>query len=184
MERQKFDRDVVLRKMGDHVLVHGLNTASLRPLAKAAGTSDRMLIYHFESKDALIQQVLQSLATRLSIKLEAALPAAQDMSVKACLDDIISLLRRPPFSAYMRVWLDIVSSAVQGNDKHAFIGGVMLQGFFDWLKERIPLDEPDPDTTVRAMMVLIEGTLVLDAVGQSEAADRARLHLFPEEHEL
>jgi AcrR family transcriptional regulator len=41
-----------------YVLAHGLVGLSLRPLAAALGTSDRMLIYHFGSKDALVSDVL------------------------------------------------------------------------------------------------------------------------------
>jgi AcrR family transcriptional regulator len=41
-----------------YVLANGLVGLSLRPLAAALGTSDRMLIYHFGSKDALVTDVL------------------------------------------------------------------------------------------------------------------------------
>src|SRR5690349_315476 len=40
-----------------YVLEQGLVGLSLRPLAAALGTSDRMLIYHFGSKDALVTAV-------------------------------------------------------------------------------------------------------------------------------
>lgn len=42
----------------DHALAHGL-PARLEPLATAAGTSMRMLIYHFGTRDALRRDVLQ-----------------------------------------------------------------------------------------------------------------------------
>ena len=179
MARAPFNRDDTLEKMAAHVLAHGLNTASLRPLAQAAGTSDRMLIYHFGSKDALITELLQTLAAKMAVGLEQALPAVRSASLNACITDIVALLRSPPFTPYMRVWLDIVSSAVHGNQTHLAIGAAIIDGFFDWLQERLPADTPDPETTARAMLTLIEGTLVLDAVGQSEAADRAIAHLFP-----
>jgi len=47
-------RDSLLPLLAAHVLTHGLGQASLRPLARAAGTSDRMLLYHFGSKEALM----------------------------------------------------------------------------------------------------------------------------------
>ena len=34
----------------DYVLEHGLIGLSLRPLAAEIGTSDRMLLYHFEAR--------------------------------------------------------------------------------------------------------------------------------------
>ena len=52
MTKKKPNRQALLADLAEHVLKNGLNNASLRPMAKAAGTSDRMLIYHFGSKDA------------------------------------------------------------------------------------------------------------------------------------
>ncbi len=179
MPRKTINREDILEKMGAHVLEHGLNTASLRPLAQAAGTSDRMLIYHFESKDALITELLQFLAGRMALQLEAALPPEPSASLNACATEIVALLRGPAFKPYMRVWLDIVSSATQGSTTHHAIGSAIVEGFFDWLQARLPVGTDDPETTARAMLVVIDGTLVLDAVGQSDAANRAIAHLFP-----
>jgi len=36
--------DALIDWLADHVLAHGLSASSLRPLAKAAGTSGRMLL--------------------------------------------------------------------------------------------------------------------------------------------
>ena len=55
-------RETLLPMLAAHVLVHGLGGASLRPLAKAAGTSDRMLIYHVGNKEALLTAALDLLA--------------------------------------------------------------------------------------------------------------------------
>ena len=54
----------------------------------------------------------------------------------------------------------------------------MLEGYFAWLSARLPDDTPDPDLAVRKLMLVLEGTLVLDAAGQSEAADRARAAFY------
>ena len=45
-------RAALIDKLADHVLADGLLHASLRPLAKAVGTSDRMLLYYFKDKDS------------------------------------------------------------------------------------------------------------------------------------
>ena len=47
------------RAATDYVLEHGLIGLSLRPLAAALGTSDRMLLYHFGTKDDLVAAVLR-----------------------------------------------------------------------------------------------------------------------------
>lgn len=51
-------RDELLSALADHALAAGVDNLALRPLAAAVGTNARMLIYHFRSKDDLVQQVL------------------------------------------------------------------------------------------------------------------------------
>ncbi len=51
-------REELLEQAADYVLEHGLIGLTLRPLAAALGTSDRMLIYHFGSRDDLVGAVI------------------------------------------------------------------------------------------------------------------------------
>ncbi|GAA0242039.1 TetR/AcrR family transcriptional regulator [Cryptosporangium japonicum] len=50
-------RERILDACVDHALAHGLPTR-LEPLAAASGTSTRMLIYHFRTRDALLREIL------------------------------------------------------------------------------------------------------------------------------
>ena len=59
-------RDRLLDSCVRYVLDHGLIGLSLRPLATAIGTSDRMLIYHFTNKDHLVSAVLERANTMLT----------------------------------------------------------------------------------------------------------------------
>ena len=51
-------RDELTEAATDYALAHGLIGLSLRPLAAELGTSDRMLIYHFGTKEELVAAVL------------------------------------------------------------------------------------------------------------------------------
>ena len=52
-------REELLDAACDHALEHGLIGLTLRPLAAALGTSDRMLLYHFHSRDDLVSAIVQ-----------------------------------------------------------------------------------------------------------------------------
>ncbi|TWP35284.1 TetR/AcrR family transcriptional regulator [Leekyejoonella antrihumi] len=69
-------RDELLQQATDYALEHGLIGLSLRPMAAALGTSDRMLLYHFGSKDALVIAVIDE-STRRSSEVLRDLPPAQ-----------------------------------------------------------------------------------------------------------
>jgi len=55
--RQPQLRQRLLDACTDYALEQGLPDR-LEPLATAAGTSSRMLIYHFETRDGLLREVL------------------------------------------------------------------------------------------------------------------------------
>ena len=171
-------KTALLHKMAEHVLSHGLNSASLRPLAMAARTSDRMLIYHFGSKDALIADLLLHLAVDLKTRLDSALPPVRAASNSRYLEDVVGVLRKSPFNRYMRVWLDIVSAAGHGSPNHKAIGKKMTEGYLEWLRTRLPAGSINPDASIAVLFTIIEGVLVMDAVGQSKLADRAVKYAF------
>src|SRR2546430_14809307 len=50
-------REQLLDRLVAYSKTHGLSTMSLRPLAAAVGSSPRMLLYFFGSKDGLIREV-------------------------------------------------------------------------------------------------------------------------------
>lgn len=71
-------RDQWAEKATDHVLAHGLLGFSLRPVAAAIGTSDRMLLYHFDGKDDLVATILR-LANDRAIEDLGSLPRARSV---------------------------------------------------------------------------------------------------------
>lgn len=48
-----------------YLLEFGVANASLRPMAAQLGTSPRILMFHFKSKEGMLQEVLQELHSRL-----------------------------------------------------------------------------------------------------------------------
>lgn len=69
-------KPALLEKVLAYLLEHGLHDLSLRPLAKAAGTTARMLIYHFGSKEQLLVGALE-LAQREQLRVLSDFPAPQ-----------------------------------------------------------------------------------------------------------
>jgi AcrR family transcriptional regulator len=58
-------RDQLLSDCLAYFLRHGVAGLSLRPLAAAVGTSARMLLHYFGSKEALIAEVMEQVQARL-----------------------------------------------------------------------------------------------------------------------
>jgi AcrR family transcriptional regulator len=166
-------RERLLHALCAHVLDNGLATASLRPLARSAGTSDRMLIYHFGTKERLIEAVLAQLAADLERALTDDIPVERSRSLDACMAEIMALLRSDGLRRYMRVWLEVVVAAGLGHDDFRATGARILQRFLPWLEARLPEDVRDREATAAALLALVEGAIVMDAVGMGATADRA-----------
>ena len=66
-------REAAIERMADHLLAEGLGAATLRPLAAAAGTSDRMLLYYFTDKDERHRHLLARIAARMIVQLDSAI---------------------------------------------------------------------------------------------------------------
>src|SRR5215210_4177724 len=66
-------RERLLAAAMDHVAQHGVGNLSLRGLAAALGTSHRMLIYHFGSREGLLIEVIRAVEAQQRVAPEAML---------------------------------------------------------------------------------------------------------------
>ena len=57
-------RDKLLSAVVEHFAEHGIGDTSLRGIAEAVGTSHRMLIYHFGSREGLLVEVTRTVEAR------------------------------------------------------------------------------------------------------------------------
>jgi len=63
----------LLEDLITYFIRHGIADVSLRPMAKEIGTSARLLIFHFRSKERLLLEVLDEIQTRLQQSLKELL---------------------------------------------------------------------------------------------------------------
>ncbi|MBX7482634.1 TetR/AcrR family transcriptional regulator [Qipengyuania qiaonensis] len=164
-------RETLLPLLAAHVMEHGLADASLRPLARAAGTSDRMLIYHFGNKDALMAALLEHLAGMFAAALDSAFPRERSLSRRACAETVYAVSGRPEFAPFFRVWWDIVSGCSNGDRAYIEAAARMMDLLLAWVVDHLPLDDPDPEMGARAVMTVIEGSQMLRAVGREDIGE-------------
>lgn len=175
MAQTQLSRETLLPKLAAHVLEHGLGGASLRPLAKAAGTSDRMLIYHFGNKEGLITELLGYIAAMYSGALDAMLGDVRPASRQECLARILAAGSEPAMQAFLVLWWDIVAGAARGLPGYRTAAEAMMTKQLAWLEAQMPEGDPDPAGGARYLMTVIEGTLMLGAVGHDKTAQEGLL---------
>lgn len=107
----------ILAASVDYVLAHGLADLSLRPLAAAIGTSPRMLLYHFGTKEGLIAEVLSAAGNRQRAMLGSW--AAPDAPPAELLARYWAWLSSAEADPYARLFFEVYGLALQGG---AFAG--------------------------------------------------------------
>jgi AcrR family transcriptional regulator len=158
----------LVTKLADHVLAEGLGGASLRPLAAAVGTSDRMLLYYFPDKPALIAAVLEEVAARMTMLLE--LQRSPGPASAAVLEvRLMPLVLDPMVWPFMQVWLEMAAMAARGDETCARVGGGIAQGFLAWLEDQLDVSDPTLRAkTAMRLLMSIEGAALLKSLGLGE----------------
>ncbi len=160
-------RQILLEQLADHMLAHGLGGTSLRPVAAALGTSDRMLLYYFSTKAELVAATLETVAARLQRVLEehtagAPRPAGQ------LARELPALMTGEALWPYMRLWLEIAARAAAGDATCRTVGEAIGRGFLDWIGARIETTDDKRAQQAALLAQLIDGAMLFHAVGMSD----------------
>lgn len=163
-------RESLLPKLAAHVLAKGLGAASLRPLAEAAGTSDRMLIYHFGNKRKLVEDVLAHIAQTYTDVLDEAVGSERAATRQELVARNLAFIRAPETQPFQALWWEIVAGAARGVPGHRETAEKVMTKLLDWLETQMPEDDPDPRGGARYLLTLIEGAQMLGTVGHTRTA--------------
>lgn len=169
----------------DHFTTDGLADQSLRRIAEAIGSSHRMLLYHFGSKDGLLLEVVREVEARTQDRL------AQVAGIAAMQSDVVirrmwSYLTDPELADFERLFFALYGRALQG-DRATL---PLLRGDIEhWLDANVALAA---ETGVPAAMVrthsrlglaVMRGLLLdLLATGDKAGVDAA-LEVFADSYE-
>lgn len=170
-------RAALLEAITDYVLEHGLAELSLRPLAQAVGTSPRILLYHFGSKEELVASALKAARTRETATAESYRASTADVPLADLLRTAWEWISAASNHRFLRLFFEVYGLSLQDSKRFpGFLESVVA----DWL----PLVEASlragglEAARARALaplIVAVERGLLLDllATGERQRADRA-----------
>src|ERR1051326_4427352 len=99
VKRREHPRDKLLAAAMDRVAAVGLQDHSLRELAAAIGTSHRMLIYHFGSKEGLMRAIVEEV----------------EAQQRAFFAQFLGNLSVPPVAAALAFWQRVADPSLSNN---------------------------------------------------------------------
>jgi AcrR family transcriptional regulator len=158
LERRHQLLDAVIRTAGEK----GIGDRSLRDVADAAGTSHRVLLHHFGSRDGLLLAVVEEVERRQAAVLET-LPSDAAGAVAGMWADV----RRPELRPFERLFFECYARGAQGEPPFDELVPAAVDG---WLEEvaRVSGGSADPVLT-RLALAVVRG-LLLDLVATDDVA--------------
>jgi len=175
-------RERLLAAAVDHVAAHGIGEVSLRQLAAALGTSHRMLVYHFGSKERLLVEVIRLVEARqrealADLVTDAGLPVAEQAR------RMWRRLADPALWPHERLFFEVYGQALQGRPHTT----ELLDGIVDsWLEPLAALNvarglSPEKARAAARLGLAVTRGLLLDLLATRDRAGAdAAMDLFVE----
>jgi AcrR family transcriptional regulator len=151
-------RDDLLLRVIDDVAHHGIGGRSLREIAVAVGSSHRMLLYHFGSREGLVAAIVEQVEAQQQDALAAAAESAPD---DATPDDVVLALwdqvSSPELRPFVRLFFEALATAGLDPD-----GGGDLTA--PWLEQSAAVGKvigtPTSEVDLRLGVAVVRGLLV------------------------
>ncbi|MGO9344509.1 MAG: TetR/AcrR family transcriptional regulator [Acidimicrobiales bacterium] len=175
-------REELLRAAVEHVCAHGVSDLSLRELARAIGTSHRMLIYHFGSKEELFVAIVEENEKAQRDSLLAAF-AKGDATPAEMLRWAWERLADPSMWPSERLFFELYGQALQNKSGTAsFLDEIVSS----WIEPAARLQSELGETAERARararlnLAIVRG-LLLDLLATRDVeGTRAAMELYAE----
>ncbi|MEU2775783.1 TetR/AcrR family transcriptional regulator [Streptomyces sp. NPDC007162] len=133
-------RRALLAGIRAYVLRNGLADLSLRPLAQALGTSDRMLLYYFGTKERMITEAISLYDRRPLLRARTLLDTVGTPSdvqgLRRFLEELWRNFSDPEVRAALPLYLEVMSASVLHPDRY---GPVMRDIVTEWTDMLTPI---------------------------------------------
>lgn len=172
MNKATAKRQDMIIQMSEYILYHSLQAATLKQLAAAAGTSDRMLLHYFQDKDDIIRETLDHIVKDLLQILEQSRPP--QLPLAPLLTYLHGAMQTPEIRPYLRLWMELMALATTDEALYASIARQISQQFATWIAEVLLVpSEQDRPALSSLVLTLVEGFLLLDTLGDATAIQQA-----------
>jgi AcrR family transcriptional regulator len=140
----------------------GIGDRSLRHVAEAVGTSHRMLLHHFGSRDELLLAIVGEVERRQAATV-STLPERPADAVATTWRD----LRRPELRPFERLFFECYARGAQGEAPFARMHPGAVDG---WLAELAGRAGPEVDPAMARLVLAAMRGLLLDLVATDDEA--------------
>jgi AcrR family transcriptional regulator len=123
-------RQELLGAVLEHLLLNGLHDVSLRAIAEDVGTSARMLVYHFGSKDELLAEALDEARTQQRLLFTGWIAPVAGEPYSVTLRKAWSFFESEQAMSYHRLFQQLAAASREPGSPYE---GFAARAVLDWL---------------------------------------------------
>lgn len=171
----KHSRDSLLDAALEVAGSDGLHRLSFGRVAVRAGTSDRVVVYYFPTKDDLVAGVLARVGEQLLALLAPVLDGTLVDDHRALARAVWSAVGEAGSSPLVAVYVEALGLAAAGTAPYTTAAPAVVDAWTAWFAEHLVGSATHRTSEARAALALVDGLLLLRlAAGPEAAADAAR----------
>ncbi|MDY7106938.1 MAG: helix-turn-helix domain-containing protein [Actinomycetota bacterium] len=178
-------RDDLLAKAVAHALANGVTDVSLRELARELGTSHRMLIHYFGSREGLLVEIVRTIEADQRTALAAMVAEADGVDIADLAGRFWDRLTDPALDRAERLFFEVYGQALQGRAwATPLLDGIVDDWVDAWVRGLVDAGFSESDARAEARLgVAVSRGLLLDLLATGDRAavegamDRYRTHV-------
>jgi AcrR family transcriptional regulator len=165
-------REAFLAGTVAHMLGHGVATLSLRPLAAELGTSDRMLLYYFGTREQLLVAALDEVGRQLRSGLVEAMPAVR-VPPAQLVRQAWAALQAPEAEPHLRLYVEVSGLTARGREPFGTAARAVARAWLEWVAERLDVAPEQREAAAAGVLGVLDGLLLLRFVVDRDHAHAA-----------
>ncbi len=172
MDNFNFKKMVYTEKIADYILKNGIAESSLKKMAKAASTSDRMLMHYFTDKEEIMCLTLKYISQNFIEILDSY--SESNLRFEELVYFIYNAIKDPQLRKYLNIWFELIHLASDEKEPYYSISKNIGESYWKWISNIYsPTNNEDKDTIASLVFTFTEGALLLDKMGMTDKIESA-----------
>lgn len=172
----KHSSEQILAAAYEEALEHGLSRLTFSSVARRVGTSDRVVVYYFPSKNDLVVQVLTTAGLELQATLDATTGIAS--GYRELVRMVWEHLARDEVDAVMRLYFEAIGLATGGVEPYRSVAADLVHSWTTWTVAHLDMPAAVRRDEAEACVATLDGLLLLRQLAGADVADRAAARVW------